>query len=220
MSELDKTTLREELKKWDVKMDPDQHTAQHVLNRIASEQSETHAKSRFQGFKPYILSAGIAAVLIIGTVFIINQRAHVRILQNHQYLSLIDPVTRANLHEESPAKDRLLVQLSWIQDRLDLSSDQFMKLVELHQNYSDKFDGLYEELIRLESQYDRFEELRMNNEMVDFMALYEVLTHRKETETVANNLSRELIARVTSILTPSQRTAYLSMVSPNPDPNA
>ena len=220
MSDSNKTTLREELRKWDVRIQPDPNTTQHVLNRIASEQFEGNRQRQSSKLIPYLLATGIAAILVIGTVFVVNQRAQTRLLQDHQYLSLIDPVTRATLHEESLSSDKLLDQLSWMQDRLDLSRDQFMQLVTLHQNYSEKFNGLYNALIELEYEYDRFEQLRMNNEMVDFIALYDVLTERKETESQANNLSQELISRVSSLLNPSQRTAYLSMVSPNPRSNA
>lgn len=220
MSDPDHTALKDELQKWDVHIHPDPHTAQHVLNRIASEQVETRPQRRSSKLVPYLLVTGIAAVLVVGTVFIANQRTQARLMQNDQYLVLINPVKRAHLHEADMVGDRLLEQLSWMQDRLSLSRDQFLELVALHQNYTDTFNGLYNELVQLESAYDRFEQLRRNDEMVDFIALYEVLTERKETETLANNLSRELIAKVSSLLTPSQRTAYLSMVAPGSNPNA
>jgi len=220
MSDIEKTTLEKELRKWEVRMEPDPHTAQHVLNRIASEQPENHPDRSSSRLIPFLLAAGIAAVLLIGTVFILNQRSQARLIQNSQYLALIDPVTRASMHKESPSGDRLLEQLSWMQDRLQLSRDQFLELVTLHQNYSDKFDGLYEELIQLENEYEHFEELRKSDKMVDFIALYDVLTERKETENLAHNLSQELIAKVASLLTPSQRTAYLSMVTTGPNSNA
>lgn len=220
MSEKERTDFKKDLQKWEVQLKPDPHTAQHVLNRIASEQFLNSPEKRFPRLIPFLLATGIAAVLVFGTVFIINQQAQTRLIQDNQYLSLIDPVTRVQSHEGNTSKDLLLEQLAWMQNRLDLSRDQFMELVGLHQNYSDKFNGLYEELVRLESEYDHFEALRKNNEMVDFMALYDVLLERKETESLAHSLSQELIAKVSSILTPSQRTTYLSMVTLSTNPNA
>ncbi len=220
MPEKERTDFKQDLQKWNVQLKPDPQTAQQVLNRIASEQVLHGPEKESPRLIPFLLAAGIAAILMIGTVFIVNQQAQMRLIQDHQYLSLIDPVARVESHDGNTSKDLLLEQLAWMQNRLDLSQVQFMELVSLHQNYSDKFNGLYHELVRLESEYDHFEALRKNNEMVDFMALYEVLSETKETETLAHSLSQELIAKVSSILTPTQRTTYLSMVTSSTNPNA
>lgn len=220
MSEIDKTTLREELRKWDVEIKPDPHATQHVLNRIASEQFENRPARFTAKLVPFVLTTGIAAILVLGALFMLDQRSQTRLLQNHQYLALIDPVTRANLHEEGASGDRLLEQLSWMQNRLELSREQFLALVSLHQNYSETFNGLYDELIQMENEYEHFEQLRKNDKMVDFIALYDLLSERKETETLAHKLSQELIEKVASLLSPSQRNAYLSMVTSGQNPNA
>lgn len=220
MKKQERDDLRDHLMQWDVQLERDPATSRHVLNRIAADRVHREPWARPPSVVTYLLVAGIAAIVTLGVVFISGERTRARLLQDNQYQLIIDPVTRADLHRDDVYEDRLLEQLAWMQSRLDLSREQFMQLVDLHRNYTDTFNGLYQELVSLEAEYEHFEVLRKNDQMVDFIALYDVLNSRKQAENQAHDLSRELISRVSAILTPSQKTAYLSLIKPDLKPNA
>ncbi len=220
MSEHERENLKNELQHWQVHLERDPLTTQHVLNRIASGRGSDQRRQRPFQTTRWLIGAGIAAMLAFAAVYITGQRNEIHQIQDNQYQVIIDPVTRANLHRDNLQNDQLLEQLAWMQNRLNLSQTQFLQLVDLHRNYSETFDALYDQLVSLEAEYEQFEFLRKNNEMVDFIALYEVLNTRKQTEDKAHKASRELISRVSSILNPSQKTAYLSLIKPVLKPNA
>jgi hypothetical protein len=197
-----------------VSFEKDPQLANHVLNRIATQKTTLRRTGRREALR---WVAGVAAVAaLVAAAFMVSQQLErQRALREGSYLMMIDPVTRA--HSEAArdldkTADSLIDRLAWMQQRLDLSQEQFLQLVDLHKAYSDRFDFLYEELVQLQKQYEAFEELRLNNEMIDFIALYEVLSERKEAESSALALSQELISRVTAILRPDQRAAYLGLV--------
>lgn len=212
MKDKNRDQLESRLHAWKVELERDPMLKAHVMNRIATEEKlvSTHVwRLRWVG----IFAA--AAVITLTAFFISQQLERTRLLQEGGYALLIDPVSRAKMVSENPVLDSegsLVDRLSFMQRRLHLSQEQFLELVELHQGYNDRFNLIYEELVSLEDQYSSFEELRMENEAIDFMALYDVLSKRQECEGRAKRLSEDLISHVVTILKPDQRKVYLSMV--------
>jgi hypothetical protein len=212
MKERNRELLESRLRAWQPELDRDPMLKTHVMNRIATGgKVDSFLIRRYR----WVGALAAAAVLTL-TAFIVNQQLErTRLLHEGGYALMIDPVTRAKAvtgHSELDSSESLVKRLSWIQQRLDLSQEQFLELVELHQDYNDRFNLLYEELVALEDQYSSFEHLRMENEAIDFMALYDVLSKRQETEGNARMLSEEFISHVVAILKPDQRKMYLSMV--------
>jgi hypothetical protein len=219
MDKQNRDPLENRLSEWKVDLPTDPQLGNHVLNRIAAARTRRAPAAIIPVLK---WSTGLAAALAFLAVIFINDRdAREELLADNAgtYQLMIDPVSRAHT-AKAPATglngDSLIDQLAWMQDRLDLSQEQFLELVDLHNRYAGQFETLYTELVRLESRYEEFEQLRVNNEMIDFLALYEVLSERKEKEGSAMALSRELVARVSAILRADQRGNYLSLIKFRP----
>ena len=219
MTEKERTSLEERLHDWRTRLDPDPGLGLRVLRRIRQtgrvEPVQAHLLNRFR----FVAYGALAALVLIGVFLASRQLERHRLLRDGSYCLLIDPVFRAQNNfskaesgvsgEES---ESYLDRLAWMQDRLDLSREQFMDLVGLHRQYADRFDGLYRELVQLDREYGHFEDLRRHDEAIDFMALYDVLQEKREAEATSHSLSREFIGQVLAILDARQRPVYLSMV--------
>lgn len=221
MPDQDQQSLEERLRSWQPALEPEPGTARKVLNRIASTDGREGEALRVPVTIRWLAAGGLAAALVLGVFLVSQQLEEKRILQDGSYVLMIDPVFRAHSggHMAGPGTVpesgvSLVQQLAWMQDRLDLSRVQFMELVALHQDYTGRFDGLYRELVGLENHYAEFEERRVSTGMIDFIALYEVLSERRRTVDRSRALSREFIAKVAVTLRPDQRDAYLALVEP------
>ncbi len=212
MKEKNREQLESRIQAWQVELERDPILKAHVMNRIATEEKmDSLPVWRIR----WIGALAAAAVIALAAFFFSQQLERNRLLNEGGYALLIDPVSRAKMVSQNPvleSGESLLERLSFMQSRLHLSQEQFLELVELHKGYNDRFTLIYEELVALEDQYSSFEELRMENEAIDFMALYDVLSKRQETEGRARMLSEDLISHVVAILKPDQRKLYLSMV--------
>jgi hypothetical protein len=212
MKDKNREQIESRLQEWKLEIEGDPMLKTHVMNRIATEEKS----DSFPIWRIRWIGALAAAALIALSAFLISQQLErTRHVEEGGYALLIDPVSRAKIVSRNPvlnSSESLVQRLSFMQSRLDLSQEQFLELVELHKGYNERFNLIYEELVALEDQYSSFEELRMENEAIDFMALYDVLSKRQETEGRARMLSEDLISHVVAILKPDQRNIYLSMV--------
>ena len=219
MSDRDKDSLEKRLRHWNLELNEDPMLAHHVLNQISSGEGN-RTPPHPAGFPVHwLLVLATAAALLLGVFFTSQQIERVRSQREGGYYSMIDPVFRLQVStgEGIDASNRLLEdslidRLAWMQNRLGLTEPQFIELVELHKGYEDRFNGLFEELVHLESQYGEFEELRIRNEMVDFIALYNILLERRNVRESSHILSREFVEKAIAILTTDQRQPYLSLV--------
>ena len=212
--------LEERLRSWNPRLEPDPQLDEKVLRRLGStSRSPEHALwiSRFH----LVAYGAMAALVLLGVFMASRQIERSRLLRDGSYFLMIDPVFRAQtvqapggLAPAGVSSDTYLDRLAWMQDRLDLSRQQFMELVDLHRNYADRFDSLYRELVALDHEYGQFEELRRRDEAIDFMALYDVLQERRLAEEASHSLSLEFIGRVMALLNNEQRQTYLSLVQP------
>jgi len=225
MNDREPEQLERLLRDWQPDLEPDQELKRHVLQRIGweAEAEETpwyqRTFARPAGFRWVIPAAAAACLLLLlGTITGIQwtERTHARTLaeQRTAYRLLIDPVSRleADAPTRPPAASQanLVTMLAWMQDRFELRPDQFLALVELHENYEGQFTALYLELAATQENYERFEHRREADEMIDFMALYDLLRHRRDLENEAHATSAELVHKVLEVLDPAQGAAYLA----------
>ena len=224
MKEKYKSILEGRLQAWKVSLDPDPGLGSKVLQRARESASRDAFFSPLRSRMRFISHVAVAAAILLGVFFVSQWMERARIRNELGYTMLIDPVYRvqaldgiAGRPSVDTGRDRFIERLAWMQDRLDLSSDQFLQLVQLHQDYADRFDRIYEELLLVQREYGEFEQLRQDSDQIDFIALYDVLTERNDLEDNAHSLSSELISRALSILNPVQRKAYLSVVQRIPD---
>lgn len=212
-------SLAARLRSWNPRLPADPFLAARVRQRIhAAETNAAVPGTHLNRFR-LVAYGALAALVLIGVFLASQQLERSRLLRDGSYCLMIDPVFRAQsvgaqAQSGQENADTYLERLAWMQDRLALTPGQFLQLVELHRDYSDRFDRLYLELIELDREYGQFEELRQKDAAIDFMALYEVLQERRIAEAASNSLSREFIRQVLSFLDNDQKQAYLSMVQP------
>lgn len=207
--------IRQRLRQWEPVLEEDPGLAAHVLNRIgAGGPRDALARSLLRW---RWLAAGLGAAAALLLVWLAGSyQANRELRQDRAYLSLIDPVFRSQ-SEALPAGAEagnlsLIDQLAWLQDRLDLSRDQFLELVNMHQRYAGQMDTLYRQLIELDGMYAAFEASRLRDEPIDFISLYDVLVERREVVSDSRAIREELVSMVESILNPAQRVAYMALL--------
>lgn len=219
------TPLEKRLESWKVSVPSDPQIKQHVLRRIAVAQAEKGHHRNENGWLGWVLdnrlavsSIACAAVLMActGTLLVREHNLRVQLAAESQsYFLMINPVAHieadgAWTNREEPST---LDMLAWMQERFDLSRDQFQQLVTLHEEYNDRLLTLYKELSAVQSEYASYEDRRMKNEDIDFMALYDLLKKRDALRKDSTATSSQLVELVLRVLTPDQKRAYMALLN-------
>jgi len=225
-------SLEESLAKWKVELSPDPCLKHKVLRHIAiAESSESDGPLSRIPLLRWIASRPLAAAAMTCTALMLisvssfvweehRMEEHLH-AQTQSYFLFIDPpahIAAASTaghefaQEENPS---LIDMLAWMRSSLDLSRDQFMALVELHSKYEDRFMAIYKDLSEIQTEYQAFENKRMNNDMIDFMQLYDLLRERDTLRASSEQTSRELVSLVLRVLTPEQAKSYMALLNVN-----
>ncbi len=230
--------LEKLLKKWQPDFKPDPMLAEHVEDQI--DVLENSRKSSllapfwdwFRGVTASPIYAGGLALLLvvvgIGLSEIWNgskERSPDQL--SSIYRLSIDPLYRldASANEARLAAEAALVtglplneSLVWLQEELELDQPQYDAFLSLHTKYQDSFNELFAELVSLQSGYQKFETDRKSDDVIDFMALYELLQKQKELRKLSEDLTRELLIKASELMDPEQKTRFLELykgVSPS-----
>jgi hypothetical protein len=215
--------LEKRLARWRVSVPADPSLRQQVLRRIDMLESQDAGRGFFGRFffwasnnqLPAALCACTAAILICAvSIFMINRAERRAELLSRDYFMMIDPVAHvASDHSEAIGENPSVVDmLSWMKSRFNLSREQFAELVALHEDYSDHLMTLYRELSEVQDSYQTFENKRLSNETIDFMALYDLLQKRDSLRKDSVATSRQLVDMTLRVLTPAQKQEYLSLM--------
>lgn len=220
----DETELEKQLRNWRSEVEPKPEFQKEVMLRIDAErQVRMNRLSWLQIFmgglrvKPV---GAFAALLVLGLGLIIGYSVQFWSPYSTSnvlaYRALIDPVARVSdlsPVEATPGDDTLLSSLRWIQRSLDLEREQFEALVRIHLEYETEFIALAVGLSKAHSKYRDFEGMRMADEMIDFIAFYELLEETKDLEMSSRKRSSALVESVLEILNPSQKAVYLALIT-------
>ncbi|MBN1403848.1 MAG: anti-sigma factor [Opitutales bacterium] len=221
-------TLDECLRGWDVQVPQDPHLKQRVLNRIAALAEEENERAplglsfigRLGGRGFFALASACTALVLISAAFFVREHSLARersYAQAHSYFLLINPLAHSEFPEGAyqnlaPEDPSMIDMLAWMRSSLDLSRDQFAALVELHEGYEDRFVSLYNDLCDINAQYQGFEKKRMNDDMIDFMELYDLLRERETLRECSAKTSQQFVSLVLKVLTPEQAQDYLAFL--------
>ncbi len=118
-------------------------------------------------------------------------------------------VASNRLSGEAPV---LLAGLGWLQGALDLSEPQYKQVSALHSDYEAAFDDLFAQLVESYRDYQSFDRKRMENDVVDYFKLYELLQRQKRLSEESTRLTDELLSKVEQVIDPSQRARYRSLL--------
>lgn len=229
-SEPNKMRIEERLRNWNVELPQDSRLAERVLNEISVRNMQDHYDSMGQGVAGLLrtsrrgfwalASVSVAVVMVCITVLVrehnLSQERSFRQAQN--YFLLIHPMAHAEAiaEERDPSQKQqppsTIDMLAWMRSRLDLSSEQFATLVQLHESYQGRFIRLYQDLCEIDARYQGFEKQRLNDDPIDFMALYQLLRDRDALNDSSEQTSGEYLSLVLQVLTPEQAHDYLSLL--------
>lgn len=111
--------------------------------------------------------------------------------------------------QEAPV---LLAGLGWLQGQLDLSKPQYERVTALHGDYEIAFDELFAKLLESHRAYREFDKKRMDNDVIDYFQLYELLQTQKQLSQESTRLTEELLSKVEKVIEPAQRTRYRELL--------
>jgi hypothetical protein len=214
--------VEELLASWDVEAPVDPCLKSRVLRRIQIEESSREDRAPFSRLVEWLashpmLASGMAcmAIVAVGFVGLVAQQ-RVIVERSHDYFVRINPVAHVDMDVVGTAPtcdDSVIDMLAWMRGHFDLTKEQFSALVDLHMGYEDRLMSLYAELGTIERGYRGYELSRVNNEQIDFMALYDLLSERDRVRADSIRTSRQLVELVMQVLTPDQRLRYLALLN-------
>ncbi len=222
-SEENRTGIEKRLADWHVCVPADPSLKKQVLRRIDLLESQKAGLGFFgrilswisQNQLPAAICSCAAALLVCAaSIFFIGRAEHRAELMSRNYFMMIDPVAHVAAENASATgKEQSVVEmLAWMKTRFNLSRAQFSELVALHEEYKDHLMTLYTELSRVQDSYQTFEDQRLSDDAIDFMALYDLLQKRDSLREDSVATSRQLVELTLRVLTPEQKKEYLSLM--------
>jgi hypothetical protein len=120
-------------------------------------------------------------------------------------------VTYFNTHRPC-VEPTLSCELTWIRDELDLSPDQYARLIELHQQTGPHLAALGDQLLQMRAELDAYEARRRGSNRVDFIEFGQFVKEQQAVESECETSSRSLILASAEMMEPEQRKRYLDLV--------
>lgn len=138
-----------------------------------------------------------------------------------QYRSAIDPIYRlssgSQIDQRSASPSNRSQQdldktLAWLEEQLQLEKSQHEHFTTLHASYCASLDMLYAELLSLREGYNQMDRERIDNNVVDFLALYQLLNDQEALRTRSIQLTEELLQKAFEVLDDDQRQRFDRLV--------
>ncbi len=211
------------LSSWQPVLEEDPHFRQKVLHRIASSDVERGGWKRVEGVFRAARPLALAAVLTLVLLWTVPSGRKEGSIDRQEalYFLLIDPAGHLETASLPVAKGgatglsevSLIEMLDWMRVKFSLSPGEFAQVASLHEEYSDRFESLAQRIVHLRYRYTQFEEQRLSDESIDFIALYDLLQERNTMREQANELSNTFVEKLLVILGPAQGNEYLVLLS-------
>jgi hypothetical protein len=109
--------------------------------------------------------------------------------------------------------DSLDGQLSWMKSELQLSDEQFARILELHRASSPRLRALAVQVAQMQAEFAAFENTRRQTDHVDFIEFAQFVEVRRNISRQCLDSTRNLVLAAASEMTPGQRERYLGMVA-------
>lgn len=218
------------LEEWNPNFHPDESLQERIAVRIqaAETQKKVSGEQRriIQLFSNAKFAGIAAAVLVLLGVFLGNRFSGAKELSHSElatiYRSSIDPVYRLmNDNAFDPSDPRQTKTIAWLESELRLSNPQISEFEALHRSYNNVFNSIHAELRSLKNGYDEFENIRRSTDLIDFIALYDLLEKQRSIRMESLEETNSLIQRTLEILDSEQQKVFDNLVnapqtSPNP----
>ncbi|MCH6258515.1 hypothetical protein MLD52_18280 [Puniceicoccaceae bacterium K14] len=216
----DHDELDELLDAWKVPFQRDEELLQRTSKRVRSESAHLDISSNKLVFllsRPLYASLAAAALVVLG-VFLANVTGPRNTSSENQsiasYRSMIDPVYR--LKRGAPYSKEVNLSestITWLKDELHLSKKQYIAIESLHNSHQPLFYTLYRELESLEHGYTAFDASRKNDDVIDFIALFELLQKQKEIRQQSIEETIHLINEMYQLLSLEQQKAFEKIIN-------
>ena len=116
-------------------------------------------------------------------------------------------------------EDTLECQLSWIQDYLSLTSDQFEMLVAMHRDHEPEITQLEQQIQILERRLAGLEEERIENDRIDFIAFYGYLQEKVDLDKTRDSSTESFLTKIGEVMNTEQKARFKELLSDfNKDP--
>ncbi len=219
--------LDELLNEWQPEFKPDPQLARTVKQQLEVQRIPKAWPASWLVFlagRPVYAGFAVLALVLFGASVSYYWNAGSR-LSESEYVGIyrlsIDPVFRMQtsaISERRVAEQAMATgvpleaSLVWLENELRLDVDQSERFAHLHESYRNDFNELFAELVTLRRGYDEFDNHRKTNDVIDFIALYELIQKQKALRQRSEELTEELISRTSEILNASQRKRFAELV--------
>ena len=105
-------------------------------------------------------------------------------------------------------EDTLECKLTWIQDYLSLSEDQFDVVVAMHRDHQPEVSQLEQQIQLLEQRLASLEEERIENDRIDFIAFYNYLQDKTDLDRTRDSSTESFLAKVGDVMNADQKARF------------
>lgn len=153
--------------------------------------------------------------LLLGVHFE-RARDHRDALARDAWLLTIDPIARVDQGATpGPAVgDHPWEQLDWLRREFNLDAAQFEALAQLQETYRPRFETIFRQLSQFENSYESLDRQRRAGQMIDFIALYDLLKERDRAREAAHETGQDYLVALRALLHPGQREILEALLTP------
>ena len=109
-------------------------------------------------------------------------------------------------------EETLECKLSWIQDYLSLTEDQFEIVVAMHRDHQPEVSQLERQVKVLEQRLASLEEERIENDRIDFIAFYNYLQDKVDLDRTRDSSTESFLTKVGDVMTEEQKSRFNALL--------
>lgn len=178
------------------------------------------------------MPAAVSAACVLLTVGVwLSFKEHNRLNRDQlisAYMSAIDPVYRFNTILEghpdplplaslaSKNNDPMTVLLRQLEDEFSIDNAASGRLEALHSEYKPLIEDHHRKLLAEKELYEIFEARRKNNEVIDFMLLFEWVKRQESLSSTSRETTRKLLMEMLSVLPQEKRELLQEAIAASP----
>ena len=117
-----------------------------------------------------------------------------------------------NYQEAVTTSNTLDAQLAWIKTDLGLSTEQYARIREIHEQSSPRLLALSHQVARMRQEFAAFERQRKTTGEIDFLEFAQFVELRRRIDSECLQSTRQLVDASAGVMNPSQRERYLSLL--------
>lgn len=109
-------------------------------------------------------------------------------------------------------ENTLECKLSWIQDYLSLTEDQFEVVVAMHRDRQPEVSRLEQQIRGLEQRLASLEAERVENDRIDFIAFYSYLQDKVDLDKTRDSSTESFLTKVGNVMTEEQKARFNALL--------